>query len=120
MAVDQGLCGGATVVKTGRRHRRFDVADFLLAFGDAGFENVDTRAACFGGTRDFAGVCVVAFPLFAISSATLKASRYITIRSASLKESRYILMWRGLFRLATRLMRLYRELFRLATRLVRL
>ena len=91
MAIDQRLCGGAIIIETGCGHRRFDVADRLLALGNAALEIIDARAAGFCRTRDSAGVRVLAFPLFAIRSATLKESRYITIGSATLNGSRYML-----------------------------
>src|SRR5262249_9766304 len=57
-AVDDGLRGGAIIVETGRGHRRFDVADRLLALGDARFEILDARAARLRGAREPAGVRV--------------------------------------------------------------
>jgi hypothetical protein len=64
MPFDQGLGGGAIVVKAGRRHRLFQVFDGLFALGDARFERVDLRLARLLRARSFSRFGVAPFFLF--------------------------------------------------------
>ena len=64
MAIDDGLRCGAVVVETGRRHRALDLANCLLAIGNARFEIVDPRAPRFHSLLATARLRVGAFFLF--------------------------------------------------------